>query len=44
MDNSRLRAVLGHEPHTVLEEAVEATLMAMGNLKQIERAEVAGAG
>jgi nucleoside-diphosphate-sugar epimerase len=44
MDNSRLRAVLGHEPHTALEEAVEATLTAMGNLKQVERAEVAGAG
>jgi nucleoside-diphosphate-sugar epimerase len=41
MDNSRLRALLGHEPHTALEEAVDATLTAMGNLKQVKRAEVA---
>jgi len=32
MDNARLVAVLGREPHTPLEEAVEATLVGMGNL------------
>jgi nucleoside-diphosphate-sugar epimerase len=32
MDNARLVAVLGREPHTPLEEAVEATLDGMGNL------------
>ncbi|WP_020204449.1 NAD-dependent epimerase/dehydratase family protein [Cupriavidus sp. WS] len=32
MDNARLLAVLGHEPHTPLDEAVEATLAGMGNL------------
>jgi nucleoside-diphosphate-sugar epimerase len=32
MDNTRLVAVLGREPHTPLEEAVEATLDGMGNL------------
>jgi nucleoside-diphosphate-sugar epimerase len=34
MDNARLVAVLGREPHTPLEEAVEATLAGMGNLRQ----------
>jgi nucleoside-diphosphate-sugar epimerase len=35
MDNARLVAVLGREPHTPLEEAVEATLVGMGNLEQV---------
>ncbi|MNJ78647.1 hypothetical protein D3C77_764500 [compost metagenome] len=30
MDNSRLKAVLGHEPHTPLDEAVQAALEGMG--------------
>ena len=29
MDNARLRAVLGTEPHTPLDEAVEATLVGL---------------
>jgi nucleoside-diphosphate-sugar epimerase len=33
MDNARLLAVLGQEPHTPLDEAVRATLAGMGNLK-----------
>ena len=33
MDNARLLAVLGHEPHTPLETAVKATLEGMGNLR-----------
>jgi nucleoside-diphosphate-sugar epimerase len=32
LDNSRLRAVLGQEPHTPLDEAVEATLIAQGSI------------
>jgi nucleoside-diphosphate-sugar epimerase len=32
MDNSRLREVLGAEPHTPLEQAVEATLQGLGCL------------
>ena len=32
MDNAKLLAVLGHEPHTPLEVAVKATLKGMGNL------------
>jgi nucleoside-diphosphate-sugar epimerase len=32
MDNTKLTAALGHEPHTPLEEAVEATLLGMGCL------------
>ncbi|WP_409028731.1 NAD(P)H-binding protein [Janthinobacterium sp. SUN098] len=32
MDNARLLAVLGQEPHTPLDEAVRATLEGMGNL------------
>ncbi|MNN85735.1 hypothetical protein D3C81_2030590 [compost metagenome] len=32
MDNARLLAVLGQEPHTPLDEAVRATLAGMGNL------------
>jgi nucleoside-diphosphate-sugar epimerase len=33
MDNSRLREVLGREPHTPLDQAVEATLQGLGCLK-----------
>ena len=32
MQNAQLTAVLGHEPHTPLEEAIEATLLGMGCL------------
>lgn len=32
MDNTRLKAVLGHEPHTPLDVAVEATLQSLGCL------------
>ena len=32
MDNARLTAVLGHEPHTPLDEAIEATLLGLGCL------------
>lgn len=32
MDNAKLVATLGHEPHTPLDEAVEAALVGMGNL------------
>ena len=32
MDNARLIAALGHEPHTALDEAVEATLSGLGCL------------
>jgi len=35
MSNARLVAALGHEPHTPLDEAVEATLAGMGNLQQV---------
>jgi nucleoside-diphosphate-sugar epimerase len=30
MDNARLTAALGREPHTPLDEAVEATLLGLG--------------
>ena len=33
MDNTRLRAMLGREPHTPLDQAVEATLRGLGCLK-----------
>ena len=33
MDNAKLLAALGHEPHTPLEAAVKATLKGMGNLR-----------
>lgn len=33
MDNAKLLAVLGHEPHTPLDVAVKATLEGMGNLR-----------
>jgi nucleoside-diphosphate-sugar epimerase len=32
MDNCRLNSVLGKEPHTPLDEAVEATLIGLGSL------------
>jgi nucleoside-diphosphate-sugar epimerase len=35
MDNSRLTAVLGYEPHTPLDEAIEATLIGLGCLRQV---------
>lgn len=35
MDNTRLLAVLGHEPHTPLDEAVEAALVGMGCLSEV---------
>ena len=41
MDNARLVAVLGREPHTPLDRAVEATLDGMGNLEPVERASIA---
>jgi nucleoside-diphosphate-sugar epimerase len=34
MDNSRLNTVLGREPHTPLDEAVEATLQGLGCLQE----------
>ncbi|MGK5072278.1 NAD-dependent epimerase/dehydratase family protein [Janthinobacterium sp. ZB1P44] len=34
LDNARLLALLGQEPHTPLDEAVRATLEGMGNLQQ----------
>ncbi|WP_420998437.1 NAD-dependent epimerase/dehydratase family protein [Cupriavidus sp. 30B13] len=43
MDNARLLAVLGHEPHTPLDAAVEATLAGMGNLPPAGRAAMAAA-
>jgi nucleoside-diphosphate-sugar epimerase len=32
LDNARLRAVLGHEPHTPLDEAIATTLVGLGCL------------
>ena len=32
LDNQRLLATLGHEPHTPLEQAVEVTLVGLGCL------------
>jgi nucleoside-diphosphate-sugar epimerase len=34
LDNTRLLAALGHEPHTPLDEAVEAALRGLGSLPQ----------
>jgi nucleoside-diphosphate-sugar epimerase len=34
MNNARLKAVLGDEPHTPLDQAVEATLDGIGCLAQ----------
>ncbi len=36
MNNSRLRAVLGSEPHTPLDEAVRKTLTGLGCLPNSE--------
>jgi nucleoside-diphosphate-sugar epimerase len=41
MDNSRLVAALGYEPHTPLEDAVEASLAGMGCLDAPERVALA---
>lgn len=38
MTNAKLQAVLGHEPHTPLDEAVEAALLGMGCLASTEDA------
>jgi nucleoside-diphosphate-sugar epimerase len=38
MSNDRLRAVLGEEPHTPLDAAVEATLIGLGCLQDQQRA------
>jgi nucleoside-diphosphate-sugar epimerase len=35
MDNAQLVSALGHEPHTPLLDAVEATLVGMGNVPQV---------
>jgi hypothetical protein len=32
MDNTRLRSVLGDEPHTPLDDAVRTTLVGLGSL------------
>ncbi len=40
MENHRLISVLGHEPHTPLDEAVEATLAGMGCLERSGRSPV----
>jgi nucleoside-diphosphate-sugar epimerase len=37
MSNARLLALLGHEPHTPLEEAIEATLVGLGCLHESAR-------
>ena len=34
MDNARLIEALGREPHTPLLDAVEATLLGMGNVQE----------
>jgi len=36
LDNARLEAVLGAEPHTPLDQAIEATLMGLGCLDALE--------
>jgi nucleoside-diphosphate-sugar epimerase len=41
MDNARLTAVLGHEPHTPLDEAVEATLVGLGSITALAGASAA---
>lgn len=41
MDNARLTAVLGCEPHTPLDEAIEATLVGQGCLTRVGPAPVA---
>jgi nucleoside-diphosphate-sugar epimerase len=42
MDNARLVAALGREPHTPLDEAVRATLVGLGILPQAEAARAGG--
>jgi nucleoside-diphosphate-sugar epimerase len=42
MDNARLVAALGREPHTPLDEAVRATLVGQGVLPRIEVPQAAG--
>ena len=42
MNNTRLIAALGYEPHTPLDDAVEAALIGMGNLNAPERVALAG--
>jgi hypothetical protein len=37
MSNARLLSAIGEEPHTFLDEAVRATLMSLGCLKQSEK-------
>nr|WP_315494127.1 NAD(P)H-binding protein [uncultured Rhodoferax sp.] len=39
MDNTKLVATLGHEPHTPLDEAVEAALVGMGCLPSLSSAQ-----
>jgi nucleoside-diphosphate-sugar epimerase len=39
MDNAQLTAAIGNEPHTPLDEAVEATLIALGCLAESENSE-----
>jgi nucleoside-diphosphate-sugar epimerase len=36
LSNARLAAVLGREPHTPLDEAVEATLVGLGCLREVD--------
>lgn len=42
MNNARLIATLGYEPHTPLDDAVEAALVGMGSLSAPERVALAG--
>jgi hypothetical protein len=42
LDNARLLALLGHEPHTPLDEAVEATLIGMGAIESAPQGESKG--
>jgi nucleoside-diphosphate-sugar epimerase len=37
MDNARLIALLGAEPHTPLDEAVETTLIGLGCLRKVDQ-------
>jgi nucleoside-diphosphate-sugar epimerase len=43
MSNAKLLAVLGHEPHTALDQAVEATLEGMGCLRRADQLPVRAA-
>jgi nucleoside-diphosphate-sugar epimerase len=40
VDNARLKTVLGHEPHTPIDEAIEVTLAGLGCLPSPRRARV----